>query len=73
MRLFNIGNPFTTKKQAKEARELKLVELKSPKPVVTVKDAKLIEVYNKYMATETTKKAKSTITKLLQTFVNKGV
>lgn len=57
------GNPYKTKKAAKEARELKLVELKSPKPLVTVKDAKLIEVYNKYMATGTTKKAKSTITK----------
>lgn len=58
------GKAFTTKKAAKEARELKLVELKTPKPkVVEYKDAKLIEVYTKYITTGTTKKAKSTITK----------
>lgn len=57
------GNPFKTKKAAKEARELKLVELKAPKPVAAPKDAKLIEVYEKYMATGATEKAKSTIIK----------
>ena len=58
------GKAFATKKAAKEARELKLVELKSPKPkVVEYKDATLAEVYGRYLKEGTAGKAKSTLRK----------
>lgn len=56
------GNPFKTKKQAKEARENKLFELKQPKEPV-IKDVKLSEVYNKYIKEGTRGKAPATIKK----------
>lgn len=62
-RLDDKGNPFKTKKAAKDARALKLVELKTNPQSHKVKDAKLIDVYNKYMESGTANKASSTITK----------
>lgn len=57
------GNPFRTKKAAKEARELKLVELKTNPQPSKIKDVKLVDVYNKYMETGAKSKASTTIMK----------
>lgn len=60
----DLGNPFKTKKAAKEARELKLVELKAPKPNSSfIREVKLSEVYEKYIESGAVGKAASTITK----------
>lgn len=56
------GNPFKTKKQAKEARKSRLFELKQPREPV-IKDVKLSEVYNKYIKEGTRGKAPATIKK----------
>lgn len=57
------GNPFKTKKQAKEARELKIVGLKTNPQPSKIKDVKLVNVYEKYMNTGAKSKASTTITK----------
>lgn len=63
------GNPFRTKKQAREARALKLTELtttpkEEPKEEPKIKDVKLVDVYNAYMSSNIAKtKAPSTIRK----------
>ncbi len=61
------GNPFKTKKAARDARTSKLAELKKDKPIEEekpkIKDVKLVEIYNKYMKDGAIGKAPSTVKK----------
>jgi len=66
----NDGNPFKTKKQAKEARELKLVELKTNPQPTKIKDVKLVDIYNKYIDTGAKSKASTTVTKQKSMWAN---
>ena len=58
------GNPFKTKKAARDARQAKLVELKSAPPkTAEIKRVKLSAVYEKYLKEGAITKAPSTLRK----------
>lgn len=57
------GNPFATKRAAKQAREQKLVELRDPQRSTKPKDATLQEVWDRYLKNGTTGKATATLVK----------
>lgn len=57
------GNPFTKKKEAKEAREKKIVELRQPQSQEPFEDCKLSEMWDYYLDKVAPLKAESTVRK----------
>lgn len=57
------GNPFARKIDAKRAREKKLLELRTPKPIETFTDCKLSEIWDCYLKKVAPGKAPSTVRK----------
>lgn len=69
-KLSESGEPYKTKIQAKKARELRLAELRAPKPTILFTDCKVSEMWTYYLENTSKGKAPSTVTKYTSIWKN---